>query len=154
MDVKLIRFSASPKSTLGLLFIDNVFQCYTLEDEYRPVKVKHETRIPEGVYKLTLSTWGNHHARYAAKFGAMHKGMIVVNNVPGFSGILIHMGNKDDHTSGCILVGMAVNNNKVADGLLLNSEEAYRRIYKTIATAISVGQSVNLSVENIEPVTQ
>ena len=38
-------------ATNGMLFIDGMFECYTLEDQYQAVKVMHETCIPEGTYE-------------------------------------------------------------------------------------------------------
>jgi len=152
MNIKLVRYSANKESTLGVLLIDDFFYCYSLEDEYRAQKVMHETRIPEGTYKISLAKWGNHHERYAVKYPDIHKGMLILENVPGFQGILIHTGNVDDHTSGCILVGMTANNNKVADGQLAESVNAYKLIYPLIANAIEAKQPVTITVTNLEKV--
>lgn len=152
MNIKLVRYSANKESTLGVLLIDDVFQCHTLEDEYRSEKVMHETRIGEGTYKISLAAWGDHHKRYGIKFPEFHKGMLILENVPKFQGILIHMGNNDDHTSGCILLGMTANNNKLGDGQVLNSEQAYRLVYPKIANAIIQKIPVTITVENIEKI--
>ena len=54
MTLKLLRFHHSPKDTLGLLFINEDFAAFTLEDEFRAEKVRGETRIPEGTYEIEL----------------------------------------------------------------------------------------------------
>lgn len=149
MNIELKRYSANNESTLGLLFINGKFQCYTLEDEYREVKVMHETRIPEGSYNIVLAKWGNHHERYKLKFPEIHKGMLLLENVPNFTGILIHMGNTDDHTSGCILLGNTANNNQQADGFIGESERAYRNVYPLIANAIESGEQVTIKVTEL-----
>ena len=69
MKLRVIRFSSEKDSTNGLLFdvTDGVrFLCYTLEDEYRPMeeKIITETRIPEGIYRITLRTVGGIHNKY------------------------------------------------------------------------------------------
>ena len=93
-------------ATNGLLFIDGKFECYTLEDEYRTVKVMHETCIPEGTYPIEFRTVGGFDAKYTKRYGAdFHKGMLWIRGVPEFEYILIHTGNTDSHTSGCLLVG-------------------------------------------------
>ena len=94
MELEVLRFSSQKDSTSGALF-DVVngkrnFLCYTIEDEQRDVKVWGETRIPAGRYKLSLRKEGGFHTRYLAKYGDMHKGMIHVNDVPGFEFILWH----------------------------------------------------------------
>ena len=43
----------------------------------------------------------------------MHKGMLWVRDVPGFEYILIHTGNTDEHTSGCLIVGDSQENNTI-----------------------------------------
>ena len=44
------------------------FECYTLEDEYRDVKVMGETCIPEGTYDVKFRKEGGFHSRYSAKY--------------------------------------------------------------------------------------
>ena len=108
MKLKVIRFSSQSDSTNGILFDvtnETKFLCYTLEDERREEKVMAETRIPAGVYSILLRKEGGHHARYTKKYGSMHKGMLWLQDVPNFKWILIHTGNTDEHTAGCLIVG-------------------------------------------------
>jgi len=132
-------------STLGLLFNlrmkDNViknrhFLCFTLEDEYRDIKKYGETRIPAGTYKIQLRKEGKFHKRYKTRFSDIHNGMLWITDVPNFEYILIHPGNTDEHTDGCLLVGDQVQQNVTKKGYLSNSAEAYRRVYRRIARAV------------------
>ena len=99
MDLIVLRFSSQEDSTSGLLFENSdlgmSFLCYTLEDERRALKVKGETRVPAGTYKLALRKEGGFDARYKKKYPGIHKGMIQVMDVPNFEYILIHIGNDD-----------------------------------------------------------
>ena len=65
----------------------------------------HETCIPEGEYEIKLRTVGGFNERYTKKYPTMHRGMLWLQDVPGFEYILIHQGNTDEHTSGCLIVG-------------------------------------------------
>jgi len=147
MKLEVLRFNSSDDFTTGLLFdvTDNVrsFLCYTLEDEYRSQKVYGETRIPAGTYKLTLRQTGGFHERYFKKFPDMHRGMIYVNNVEGFEWILWHIGNDDDDTAGCLLLGKTSQ-----DGFIGRSTDAYKEVYPPIRDAIESGEDV--SVEYID----
>ena len=58
MDIDVIRYNSKNEFTDGLLFINGRFMVHTLEDEERAVKVKHETRIPNGKYRVTLRNVG------------------------------------------------------------------------------------------------
>ena len=140
MKLQVLRFSSESDSTNGLLFdITNEikFLAYTLEDEKRDEKVRGETRIPAGTYKIKLRTEGGHHNKYASKYGSMHKGMLWLQDVPNFKWILIHCGNTDEHTAGCLLVGDSQENNQIKkDGFIGKSGNAYKRIYPAIAKAI------------------
>ena len=145
MKLEVLRFNSSDDFTTGLLFdvTDNVrsFLCYTLEDEARTVKQWGETRIPAGTYKLTLRAEGGFHSRYLAKFGAeFHKGMIYVNEVPNFEYILWHIGNDDDDTAGCLLVGKTSQDNFIG-----SSTTAYKEIYPPIRDAILSGEDVTVT---------
>jgi hypothetical protein len=78
----------------------------------------------------------------------MHKGMLHVTNVPGFEWILIHTGNTDEHSSGCLLVGDSQENNAIIkDGFVGKSSNAYKRIYPYISKAI---QKEDVTIEYID----
>ena len=150
MKLEVLRFSSQKDSTNGLLFDatnDKKFLAYTLEDEARDEKIKGETRIPAGTYKITLRTVGGYHARYSKKYGSWHKGMLWVREVPGFEYILIHTGNTDEHTMGCLLVGDTQQQNvsKSKDGFIGASNDVYKRIYPPIADALLRGDEVEIS---------
>lgn len=122
------RFGSFSKASLGGLYVDDKFQCFTCEDVKRLVKVPGETRIPSGTYPITVAPWGRLHEKYKAKF-PFHKGMLMLKNVPNFDGILIHMGNFNTDTEGCILVGNVCDLDKEA---VFNSELAYVTLYKKV----------------------
>lgn len=120
MELEVIRFSSGTDSTSGILLeVDKTspnphgegFRCkrkflaYTLEDEYREQKEFGETRIPDGTYQLGLRTIGGYNQKYSKRFADIHIGMLHVLDVPNFEYILIHCGNTDEHTAGCLLVG-------------------------------------------------
>jgi len=144
MLITVERYSDNKESTTSLVFINGEFFCYGLEDEGRTEKVFGETRIPEGVYDIDLRTEGGHHNRYASKFPNMHKGMLHVMNVPNFEYILIHIGNDDDDTAGCLIVGDTVNNNNINDGFIGYSTDAYSRFYKKVISAIMRDEDVSI----------
>ncbi len=149
MKYEVLRISSGIDSTSGMLFEVNrgkrTFLAYTLEDEQRDVKVYGETRIPAGTYKLELRTVGGFHTRYSGKYGAMHKGMIHVQDVPGFEYILWHAGNTDENTHGCLLLGNTQTNNRIAkDGFIGSSVDAYKFVYPRVAAAIEAGLDVEV----------
>lgn len=96
MELMLARDQEQATRTLGRLYVDGRFECYTVEDVRRPdgVKVKGETAIPAGCYKLAL--------RDSPRFG---KDALWLLDVPGFEWILIHAGNTEKDTEGCLIVG-------------------------------------------------
>lgn len=150
MKLEVLRFSSQKDSTSGALFDitngDRKFMCYTLEDEHRDEKIKGETRIPAGTYRLTLRTEGGFHDRYAHRFQDIHRGMLWVRDVPGFEFILIHCGNTDEHTAGCLLVGETQSSNvKEGNGFIGRSTQAYFDIYPSIARAIEGGEEVTIT---------
>ena len=148
MKLQVLRFSSESDSTNGLLF--NVtegikFLAYTLEDEQRSEKVLSETRIPDGTYQIKLRTEGRHHNKYSSRYGNMRRGMLWLQEVPNFKWILIHCGNTDEHTAGCLLVGDSQQSNIISkNGFIGNSSQAYKRIYPSIARAIEQGEEVTI----------
>lgn len=157
MKLQVLRFSSQEDSTNGILFdiTDGVrkFLCYTLEDEHREDKVMGETRIPSGTYNITLRTTGGFHGRYEKKYGEMHKGMLWVRDVPNFEYILIHTGNTDEHTAGCLLLGDSQQANfGSSNGMVGSSVNAYKRIYPPIAEAIEKGEKVTITYVDFDTI--
>ena len=149
MKLEVIRFSSEKDSTSGLLFDvtgNRRFLCYTLEDQYQTKKVMQETRIPAGEYEIKFRKEGGFHKRYTERYPDIHRGMLHVTNVPGFNYILIHCGNTDEHTAGCLLVGDSQENNQIQkDGFIGKSTQAYKRVYQYIMEAIECDDSVTIT---------
>lgn len=155
MQLEVLRFSSQKDSTNGLLFDitggKRRFLCYTLEDEHRDDKVMGETRVPAGTYRITLRKTGGFHGRYLKKYGEMHKGMLWVRDVPNFEYILIHTGNTDEHTAGCLLVGDSQQANfGDSDGFVGSSTQAYKRIYPMVAEVLEGGGDVTISYRDFD----
>lgn len=144
MEATVLRLIDDGDATVGAFYIDGKGYCFTLEDEEREEKVKHETRVPEGRYRVTLRTEGGFNNRYTKKYGDFHKGMLWVRDVPGFEYILIHTGNTDEHTSGCLLVGRTVQK-----GFLGSSVDAYKEIYPIIAAALLKDEEVHITYKDV-----
>ena len=100
MKLEVQRIEYGSTYTIGKLYVDGVFQCFTLEDAMRekngviPNKIKGATAIPSGSYKVIVD--------YSNRF---KRAMPHVLDVPGFDGIRIHSGNSSADTEGCILLG-------------------------------------------------
>lgn len=148
MLITVERFASDTETTISLIKLDGEFVCFGLEDEYREVKVKHETRIPAGRYVVKLRRYGGFHARYSGKFADIHEGMLEIADVPGFTDILIHVGNRERDTSGCLLVGMGATA-RPGDMSIASSVEAYRRLYPMVVGAAARGE---LEIEIIDQV--
>jgi len=156
--LRVDRIESDNESTLGRLYLDGRFQCWTLEDQYRTgPKVRGETRIPAGTYQVGFRTEGGFHAQYAETYGAKfgpdwHKGMLHVTNVPGFDYILIHVGNSHDDTAGCLLVG---HQHSKVNGYhyIGSSRPAYEALYPLVRQALLAGEEVLIEYLDLDPAT-
>lgn len=148
MEILLRRFLSNKNETMGVMLINGAPVCWTLEDEHRTQKVYAETRIPAGTYKIGLRTEGGHHAKYSKKYPTIHKGMLELQNVPNFQFILIHIGNSDKDTAGCILVGNVPSSLSASKLTVAESTVAYEKIYKLIITAINRQEDVTITIED------
>ena len=76
--------------------------------------------------------------------------MLQVLNVPNFEYILIHCGNTDEHTAGCLLIGDSQENNQIQkDGFIGKSTQAYKRIYPSIAEALNRKEKVTITYKSL-----
>ena len=124
----ILRKLTDDDSTVGKLYVNGLPFCYTLEDEIREIKVKHETAIPTGMYRVSVT--------YSPNFQKLTP---FIHDVPGFEYIRIHTGNDDDDTSGCVLVGMGlqlnerrVTKSRVAFDALMNLLHGESEIWLTV----------------------
>ena len=140
MNFVLRRTQHSPRSTIGELYLDGKFLCYTLEDTVREVvgvpvkvwKVPGETAIPAGVYGLTITK--------SPRFG---RELPLLIDVPGFLGVRIHTGNRPEDTEGCILVG-----NKVGTDQVIESRGAFTALFDIIEGALAAGEPCTIDIRN------
>ena len=150
MKLQVVRTQFGTDATNGLLFIDGIFECYTLEDQYQAVKVMHETCIPEGTYDIEFRKTGGFHAKYSERYKNAHYGMLHVQDVPNFTYILIHTGNTDEHTSGCLIVGETQQDLEVSkDGFIGSSTLSYKKMYAKVAGQLLQGKKVTIEYTTI-----
>jgi hypothetical protein len=156
MKLTVKRFADNGDATLGILYVDGVFECFTVEDEERREKVSKETRVPNGEYQIKLRNEGGYNSRYSEKYGDKHKGMLCIHNKPNwilenecmtFQYILIHTGNTDDHTAGCLLVNDAVSGATFTGS---SSRDAYLDLYPKIVEELEWGNQVTIEYIDIE----
>lgn len=134
MKIEVIRpETCGTTCTIGEMFINGEFKCYTLEDVVRPdgEKIYGETAIPTGNYRVTIT--------HSNRFG---RDLPLVNDVPNFSGIRIHPGNTAADTHGCILVGLSKSENFIGQSRL-----AFEGIFAQIRDAIEHGEEVTIEVK-------
>ena len=131
LDIEVRREIFTDQSTIGRLFINGEFECYTLEDCSRPegTKIDGATCIPPGTYQLTVN--------FSRRFRRLMPQLL---DVPGFDGIRIHAGNTHADTRGCILVGQSRGGDVVG-----GSRAAYRRLFARLQEAKSAGVTVRIT---------
>lgn len=142
MKLELKRIARKNTYTIGRLSINGKYFCDTLEDRDRgimqddkldyvkKIKIPNQTAIPTGTYKITLDI-------VSPKFSTKDFYKNVCNgklprllNVPGYEGILIHVGDgpkSHELTAGCILVGK----NTVV-GQLTDGKNIFTALYKEL----------------------
>lgn len=153
MKLLLRRIFKGPRYTIGKLFINGVYECDTLEDQDRGLtsqmsleeikakKVYGVTAIPTGTYSINMTTVSPKFKDRA--WAKPYKGILPrLENVKGYKGVLIHVGNKAEDTLGCILVG----ENKVK-GQVINSTATFYELMTVLLKAQSAGEVIELTIE-------
>lgn len=145
--VKLKRLITTDDVTVGAIYIDNVFQCFTLEDTYHEHKILGKTRIPAGTYSIVRRHYGRKYEQYKKRFPELPEGIIQLIGVPDFTDILIHIGNYPKDTSGCILVGNAVRKRR-GTLMLVDSTKAYKDLFPKLYNYAGYSPLPNIMIED------
>lgn len=119
MLITVKRIHKTENSVIGELLVDGVFECFTLEDVERLVKIKGETAIPKGTYKVIIN-----------KSNRFKRLLPLLLNVPNFEGVRIHSGNTNHNTEGCILVGQTRSKDYIGQ-----SRKAFDKLFKKMQKA-------------------
>ena len=141
--MSVIRYVDDGETTLGLLFIDGKYFCYTLEDTYRKVKVKGKTRIPKGVYSVDFNRYDTDLTVKYRKTRPWFLYHLHVQNVPGFEGIYIHSGSTHEHTDGCLLVASSIYSDN-AKSSIFNSKITFEKLYKLLKPKLDAGERIRI----------
>ena len=153
MKLDVVRTQFGADATNGMLFIDGVFECFVLEDQVREgSKIMKETAIPLGEYEIKFRNVGGFATKYNSRYGVdFHgSGMLELQDVPNFKYILIHTGNTDEHTAGCLLVGETQQDlDKGKDGFVGGSGDAYKKMYPKVRDALLAGDKVTIRYSDI-----
>lgn len=137
--LRLERIFSNSTYTIGKLYLNGKYICDTIEDtdrklssnmtvdEIKKIKVQNKTAIPYGTYKVAMDVVSPSYSKvdyYVKNYGAKIPRLL---NVKGFEGVLIHPGNTEKDSAGCIIVG----SNKVK-GKVINSRAIFDKLYKLI----------------------
>lgn len=140
--------------TIGNLYVDGEWFCNTLEDkdrglkssmsleEINEAKVYAETAIPAGRYVVKMDVVSPKYNRvkwYKDNFGGR---MPRLENVKGFSGVLIHPGTTAVDSAGCIIVGL--NKKK---GNVLESRATFIKLWKKLEEAYKSKKTIYLTIK-------
>ena len=153
MRINIDRLWPKETYTVGLLYVDGVRLCETLEDKdrglnqtddlsvIRSVKVYGETAIPAGTYTVAMNIASPKYSAvkwYKDLCGGKMPRLLAV---PGFEGTIIHSGNTALDSYGCILVGR---NTKV--GQLTESKATFKKLYKKMKDAYDRGETITIEI--------
>ena len=154
MELKVKRVAKKNEYTIGRLYIDGKYVSDTLEDcdrgltqdmpleEIKAKKIYGKTAIPTGTYDIDMNTVSPKFEKrsWAKPFGGKIPRLV---NVPGYEGVLIHVGNTSESTSGCLLVGK----NSVK-GMVTDSSRTFMSLMsKYLLPAKLRGEKISLTIE-------
>ncbi len=143
MRIIVRRIAKKLTYTIGKMYIDGKYFCDTLEDkdrgltqsmplaEIKRIKAPGETAIPAGTYDVIVN-----------KSPKFKRNLPRLINVPGFEGILIHRGNSDKDSAGCVIVG----ENKVV-GKVINSTPYELKLTELLAKTQNNKESITITIQ-------
>ncbi|EAL4865906.1 hypothetical protein DPL74_06740 [Campylobacter coli] len=133
MKIKIIRRYTGKTCVIGeFKVLDDeekiLFECFALEEDKEGLESGKDLRIPEGIYDLKRHSPSRFENTLRSITKKDDDAMINVYNdeVPASRAILIHWGNTNKDTQGCILLGHTKDNNNESIG---QSRQACKEFY-------------------------
>lgn len=153
MEILVERIAKKPNYTISKWYVNGMYFCDGIEDtdrglisdmsisDIRRIKVSGKTAIPAGTYQVTLKVKSPKYSK-VDKYRRFCNGyMPRLLNVPGYEGILIHPGNTEADTEGCLIPGQ----NKVK-GKVVNSTDTWMKLYKLLKEAEEGNDIIRLTI--------
>ena len=153
MKLELVRIYNCDRYCIGKLYIDGAYFCDTIEDtdrmltsemseaEILKIKVNGMTAIPTGTYNINMSIVSPRFSKKPYYMRVCNGKLPRLELVKGYSGVLIHVGNDENDTNGCILVGWNKEKGKV-----LNSKIAFENLYYKLKAAKSISSKITITI--------
>lgn len=155
MNILVKRVAKRASYTIGKMYINGVYFCDTCEDtdrgltqymslaEIKRKKIYSRTAIPTGTYNVTMNVVSPRFSKRDFYKKNCDGGRVPrLLNVPGFDGVLIHVGSTAADTNGCLLVGK---NSQV--GKVLNSTNTFLALYKKLKEASLKGEKITITIQ-------
>lgn len=163
----IVRFKFNKDWTVSKVLLNGILHGYAVEDEIRDVKIKGETAVDYGTYPLDI----RHSPKFSSSFywsdslkkliepkervnypktadWRFHE-LIWIKDTPRHELCLIHWGNTDDDTDGCLIVGSAMGVINGQEGVS-GSRKYYRKLYEIIYPIVrSGGQFIRYKKEEL-----
>lgn len=148
MKVQHIRSYCGDKYTISHIYVDGKYFCDAIEDkdrgltsdmteeEIRKIKVYAQTAIPLGTYDVTIDIVSPK-MQQRAVYNSIKAKLPRLLNVKGFDGILVHIGNTERSTAGCIIVGKNTIKGQVTD-----SNKTFFALYVLMQKAKAKGEKI------------
>ena len=153
MEITLHRKYKLKDYSIGKLYVDGAYVCDTLEDTDRGLyqgmgetwlrekKVPGQTAIPFGRYRVTLKVKSPKYSLRKA-YEKIDGYLPRLLEVPGYQGVLIHIGNYPKDTEGCILCGY-----NTKKGAVMNSTQAFWKLYDLLKAADDKKEEIWITIK-------
>ena len=153
MEILIDRKWKKQSYTISNLIIDGEWFCNVLEDtdrglddqmpesKIKELKKPSITAIPRGTYEITLDVTSPKFSKVSFYKEVCNGKLPRLLNVKGFEGVLIHAGNTDKDSGGCLLVGENLEKGKV-----LNSRETFKKLYKLLKDRRIKGEKITIKI--------
>ena len=141
---KLLRKLDDTHGTFGRLYDGAETELCRIVERPWKENQKKISCIPVGKYKLNFYPYGKKfYPKYKKLFAKQgnERGMIILEDVPGRTHILIHRGNYPTDSWGCLLVNKSVGRNDNGELQGYTSTAAYKEIYPVLAHSIEIGET-------------